>query len=121
MPALALTLFCLALQSGSDIHLTGAELDSFLKTKGAAHAGRDVHWHVPAKALSSPARTRAGWALFVHRGVGLLIRARHTALEEVRRRGGVACVRGRVQRTPGGHDDDPPFHIQVREIRRRKK
>lgn len=80
----------------SDVELEGDALARFQKTKGASHAGRDVRWDVPAKAFALPLRVAGGYALYVHQGVGILVDEGSSGLAEVRRRGGIAVVRGRV-------------------------
>src|SRR5690349_2812368 len=84
----------------SDAQLEGDALVRFTKSKGASHAGQDVRWYVPAKVFAVPKKSRNGTALYVQQGVGVLVAEGDGGLAEVRRRGGVAVVRGRVTAVP---------------------
>ena len=121
LPSLILLILIPATQS-SDVRLEGARLALFERTKGASELGRDVHWRIPAVAFSRPARQRRGYDLYVHKGVGLVIGSRAADLQEIRRRGGVASVRGRVFRVPPKRRrrGEPAYAIDVRQIRRRR-
>ena len=77
--------------------------------------GRDVHWHVSAKRLSKAVAKRGGRQLFVVNRVGILLPLRSTSLDELRRRGGVACLRGRVIRLTR-----PPRATKTRKARVKK-
>ena len=107
----------------SDVDLKGGVLDEFLVTKGRSQLGRSVHWHVPAKALIKPHRDGGGGLLFIHKKIGILTSSRSSELDEIRRRGKIACLRGRVCRTPekGRKKGDPELYIQVRQLRHRKR
>src|ERR1051325_11152628 len=100
---------------GSDVDVSGEVAARFVKTGGASLCGKSVHWHVPAKTFAVPQKTRRGWCLFMLQGIGLAVAEDAEGLAEVRRRGHVACVRGRVvqvperERAPG----DPAFFISI--------
>jgi hypothetical protein len=121
-PILVLLLIAVPIQS-PDVSLEGIVLQRFLKTRGASLVGQDVHWKISAKVFSNPDRSRGGYDLYTHKGIGLVIGSRAADLLEIRRRGGVASVRGRVFpfEGKGRKPDDPRFAIDIREIRRRRK
>ena len=123
MAPILLVLLALPGTQGSDVALRGPALDLFLKSRGRSHLNRDVHWHVPAKALATPLRVRRGWRLHRHRGIGILVPEGSAALGEIRRRGGVACIRGRVIKVPAAKraKGDPAYAVVVRQLSRRKK
>ena len=122
MLPLLFAVVCAVLPQGSVAALESGRLDAFLKTRGASEVGNDVRWMIPAKVLAAPERSRKGWDLYVYKGVGILIPSDSTALEEVRRRGGRACLRGRVIKVPhaGRAPKDPDYALDVRELSRRK-
>lgn len=107
----------------TDVRLEGNRLARFLSSKGASESKRNVHWRIPAKAFARPVRRRRGYDLYVHKGIGLVIGSRAADLVEIRRRGGIASVRGRVFRVPSKRrrKGDPTFAVDIREIRRRRK
>ena len=113
----------IAVSAQSDIELERDPLVRFKATKGASHIGQAVRWDIPAKALSVPVRGRGGLLLFVHDGVGVVVAAESSELAEVRRRGGVAVVRGKVvavpakERKPG----DPSHVVVVRSLSYRRQ
>ncbi|MAG57229.1 MAG: hypothetical protein CMJ83_13125 [Planctomycetes bacterium] len=123
MLVLGLLLAALSPAQKVDVVLEGARLQRFLRSKAASESGRSVCWRVPSKTFSKPLRSRRGHDLFVHKGVGLVIGSRAADLLEIRRRGGIAVVRGRVFRVPQKRrrKGDPAYAIDVREIRRRRK
>lgn len=98
----------------SDVELERDALVRFKATKGASHVGQSVRWDVPAKALSVPLRERGGLLLFVQDGIGVVVAGESSELAEVRRRGGIAVVRGRVVAVPA-KDRKPgePSHVVV--------
>jgi hypothetical protein len=106
----------------SDVDVKDGIATQFTRSKGASLLGQTVHWHVPARAFNVPRKQRGGMALFVSSGIGILADAASNGVEEVRRRGGEACVRGRVievppkEREPG----DPAFAIVVYDLSHRK-
>ncbi len=107
---------------GSDVDVSKDVAQRFVKTKGASLVGRHIHWHVPARALSDAKKARGGQLLFVSQGIGIIVAQYSSSLEEVRRRGGAACVRGQVvmvppkERTPG----DPEHVVVVTTLSHRK-
>ncbi len=111
-----------AFPQGSDLEVTKDVGQQFVKSKGASLVGRDIHWHVPAKAFVTARRTKNGHCLFVSQGIGIITVAYSSEVEEVVRRGGVACVRGHVlpvptsDRTPG----DPSYVVVVRSLAHRR-
>lgn len=98
----------------SDVELERDALVRFKATKGASHVGQSVRWDVPAKALSVPLRERGGLQLFVQDGIGVVVAGESSELAEVRRRGGIAVVRGKVVAVPA-KDRKPgePSHVVV--------
>src|SRR5262245_31421120 len=108
-------------QATSDAALREGRLEAFLRSKGSSELGRDVCWRIAAKSLVAEARGRGGQLLFVHKGIGLVVPAGLPGLEDVRRRGGTAVVRGRVVKVPADAVErgDPPYALLVREITRR--
>lgn len=125
----AVLVFCLFplfpdlhLTQEADVPLEAARLDAFIKSAGASELGRSVRWTVAAKVLSTPKTVRRGYELHVHKGIGILVPTASTALEEVKRRGGRAVLRGRIVRVPesGRGKGDPEYALEVREISRRK-
>ena len=118
-----LILLCLPLQSGSDVKLRGAELARFHKTRGASHLGRNVRWDVNGKVFDRPPLRRSRrYALYRSKGIGILVRLGDPGLSEVRRKGGRACLRGRVRRVPAKtrRKGDPTCYLDVREVTRRR-
>lgn len=106
----------------SDLGLTGTELQRFLDSKGTSLVGRDVHWHVPAKVFAEKSGRGSGAVrVFTHQGIALCVPTRSAELEEVRRRGGTVCVRGRVERIARPQPGEPACFVDVRQLRRRKK
>ena len=111
-------------QSGSDKKLEGVGLARFYKTRGASHAGRVVRWDVNGKVFNRrPLRRSRSYALYKSKGIGILVRLSDPGLSEVRRKGGRACLRGRVRRVHKGkrRKGDPAFYLDVREVTRRRK
>jgi hypothetical protein len=106
----------------SDIEVKGAVATEFTRSKGASMLGRSIHWHVPSKAFHVPKKTRRGFSLYVSQGIGILVDARSAAVEEVRRRGGQACIRGSVVQVPEKEreDGDPAYAIVVSSLAYRK-
>jgi len=126
MPALALLLaipFLSTAPQASDVKLRGTVMTRFVKTKGASLRNRDVQWTMPATVFRTAKERRRGHEIFVHKGIALVIASNAADLREIRRRGGVASVRGRViaipvsQRRKGG----PSHGIVIRQIRRRRQ
>ena len=106
----------------SDVGLEGEQLQRFLDSKGTSLLGRDVHWHLPAKVLGAArARVRGGVVVFVHRDIALCVPANSRELAEVRRRGGVVCLRGQVQPIPGAQPGEPRCFIDIRQLRTRER
>lgn len=106
----------------SDVDVQGGVATQFAKTRGASLVGQSIHWHVGAKVFHLPTKSRGGVALYVSGGVGILADWRSNAVEEVRRRGGDACVRGRVVRVPDKEREpgDPAYAVVVHELSHRK-
>jgi hypothetical protein len=102
----------------SDVQLEGDALIRFLKTKGASHVGEDVRWYVPAKVFALPKKSRNGTALYVQQGIGMLVAEGDGGLAEVRRRGGMGIVRGRVTPVPAKdrQPGDPGYVVVVRSL-----
>lgn len=113
-------LLCLGAQPASDVHLEGRTLERFIKTRGRSHVGCDVRWDLGAGTFSKPRKRARGYGLFETRGLGIVVRLNDPGLHEVRRRGGRACVRGRVFPVPpkGRRKDGPVCFVAVREITR---
>ena len=118
----ALALAAGALDAQSDVDVQDDVATRFTQSKGASLLGRTVHWHIPSKVFHVPKKSRSGVALFVAQGIGILADDPSNAVEEVRRRGGDACVRGRVirvppeQRAPG----DPAYAIVIQSLSHRR-
>ncbi len=108
---------------GGDVRLRGERLTRFLDSRGKSESGHSVHWRIPARALSKPHRSRNGYHVFVHKKIGLVVGVGTNDLAEIRRRGGIASVRGSVFRVPPSRriKGDPEYAIAVREIRRRRQ
>jgi orotidine-5'-phosphate decarboxylase len=106
----------------SDVDIKDDVATRFTRTKGASLLGQSVHWHVGAKVFHLPRKSRGGVALFVSQGIGILADEQSNAVEEVRRRGGDACVRGRVVRVPEENraPGDPAYAVVVHSLSRRK-
>lgn len=106
----------------SDVDVKDDVATRFTKSKGASLLGQSIHWHVGAKAFHIPKKSRGGIALYVSSGVGILTEAQSNAVEEVRRRGGEACVRGRVVKVPEKEREpgDPAYAIVVQSLNHRK-
>ncbi len=107
---------------GSDVRLEGVRLQRFLETKGESEVGVDVAWKVPSLVFAVPRRQKDGHALFVCKGVGILVPAGLAGREEIERRGGLALIRGRVERVPKGRakKGDPTVIVVARELTRRR-
>jgi hypothetical protein len=120
--ALAISVLAFPVAGQSDVEIKDDVASRFTKTKGASLLGQTVHWHVPAKVFHLPKKSRAGVALFVSQGIGVLADEQSNAVEEVRRRGGDACVRGRVIRVPDDQKapGDPSYAIVVLSLSHRK-
>ena len=118
--ALLLAAFPAAAQS--DVDVKDDVATRFAKSKGASLLGQTVHWHVPSKVFHLAKKSRGGVSLFVSQGIGLLADEQSNAVEEVRRRGGDACVRGRVVRVPEENrvPGDPSYAIVVQSLSYRK-
>jgi hypothetical protein len=106
----------------SDLEVKDAVLARFTKSKGASLLGQSIHWHVPSKVFHLPRKSRNGFDLFVSQGIGVLAGSGSNAVEEVRRRGGDACIRGRVVRVPEKEraPGDPAYAVVVESLSRRK-
>ena len=106
----------------SDVDVKDDVATRFTRSKGASLLGQSIHWHVGAKVFHLPKKTRAGTALYVFSGIGILAEAQSNAVEEVRRRGGEACVRGRVVKVPEKEREpgDPAYAIVVQSLSHRK-
>jgi hypothetical protein len=111
-----------AARAQSDVEVKDDVATLFSRTKGASLLGQTIHWHVPAKAFHVPRKSRAGIDLFVSGGIGILTESGSDAVEEVRRRGGDACLRGRVVRVPEKEraPGDPAYAVVVQSLSRRK-
>ena len=107
---------------GSDVRLEGVRLQRFLETKGESEVGVDVAWKVPSLVFAVPRRQKDGHALFVCKGVGILVPAGLAGREEIERRGGLALIRGRVERAPGGRERRaiPPVIVSPPDLTRRR-
>jgi hypothetical protein len=114
----------------SDVKLVGAVLRRFLRSKGRTLRGRQVVWNVPASVFDRAQRRRGDHALFVHKGIGIVVRVQEPALGRLRRRGGVARLRGRVHAAPrragpapakGGKKTGPEHYIAVRSLKARRR
>ena len=107
----------------SDVKLTGTTLVRFLKTGGGSHHNSNVYWRIPARVFRTPAERRNGHDIFIHEGVALTIRSTSRDLAELRRRGGVASVRGRVIRIPkrARRKNGPRYAIAIRQLRPRRR
>jgi hypothetical protein len=118
--AFAMVLSPLPAQSDTDVK--GAVATQFTRSKGASLAGQNVHWHVAAKVFHVPKKSRGGVSLYMSHGIGILTDARSSAVDEVMRRGGQACVRGRVVRVPEKEREpgDPSYAIVVSSLSHRK-
>ena len=114
--------FASAAAAQSDVEVKGAVATQFTRSKGASLLGQSVHWHVPAKVFHVPKKARRGAALYVAHGIGIVAAQHSSAVEEIRRRGGQACIRGQVikvpekQREPG----DPAYAIVVSALSHRR-
>ena len=111
-------------QSGSDLHLKGTQLKRFLRTKGASHLLRTVRWDVSGSVFDrNPLRKVRGYALFQSKGIAILVRLSDPGLRELIRKGGKACLRGRVRKVPPSRrrKGEPRYYLDVREVTRRKK
>jgi hypothetical protein len=119
---LAAALVTAPLAAQSDVDVKGAVATLFTKSKGASLEGRNVHWHVGSKVFHVPRKSRGGVALYVSQGIGLLASAHSSAVEEVQRRGGQACVRGRVVRVPEKEREpgDPSHAIVISSLSYRR-
>lgn len=106
----------------SDTNVKGAVATEFTRSKGASLAGRSIHWHVGSKVFHVPRKSKNGVSLYVTQGIGILAESRSSAVEEIRRRGGQACLRGRViavpekEREPG----DPAYVIVLTSLSYRR-
>ena len=121
--ATLLVLLSLASPQRSDLKLEGPVLARFLKSKGRSLAGQSVHWHLPAKVFTREKSSRRGMLIFETQGIAIVVPARSPGLSDVRRRGKIACVRGRIRRIPkrGRRKGGPSYYIDVRSLRHRKK
>ncbi len=125
-PIMALVLASLLLsvpvhsQMPSDIKVEGTRLVEFKRSKGASLAGNDISWNVPARTFERPLWTRRGFTLYLSDGIGVLVPAGHDALAELRRRGGVALVRGTVKPHSDAKPGEPAYVVIVRDLNRRK-
>lgn len=106
----------------SDVDVKDDVATRFTRSKGASLLGQTVHWHVTSKTFHLPKKTRAGTSLYVASGIGILTDAVSSAVEEVQRRGGEACVRGRVVKVPEKDRDpgDPAYAVVVHSLSHRK-
>jgi hypothetical protein len=106
----------------SDVDVENDVATRFAKSKGASLAGQSIHWHVGAKVFHVPKKTRGGFSLYVSGGIGILTDAQSNAVEEVCRRGGDACVRGRVVKVPDKEREpgDPAYAVVVHELSHRR-
>jgi hypothetical protein len=122
VPLLAAILVTAAAPAQSDVDVKDDVATRFTKSKGASLLGQTIHWHVGAKVFHIPKKTRGGIALYVSSGIGILTEAQSNAVEEVRRRGGEACVRGRVVKVPDKEREpgDPAYAIVVQSLSHRK-
>jgi hypothetical protein len=110
----AVALLSIVATAQSDVPLEGEALARFEATKGAAFVGRDVRWEVPSKSLMTPKRARRGYELYLRKGVGILVESSCVGLEEVRRRGGIAILRGGVRATSEAERaEGAPEHVVV--------
>ena len=122
LPFLLAVLFGPPLAAQSDTEVKGAVATQFTRSKGASLLGHSVHWHVGAKVFHIPKKSRNGVALYVTQGIGILVAANSSAVEEVRRRGGQACVRGQVVKVPDKEREpgDPAYAIVASSISHRR-
>ena len=114
--------FAPAAMAQSDVDVKDDVATRFAKSKGASLVGQAIHWHVGAKTFHVAKKTRGGVALYVSGGIGILTDAQSNAVEEVRRRGGDACIRGRVVKVPEKEREpgDPSYAVVVQELSHRK-
>jgi hypothetical protein len=106
----------------SDVDVKGAVATQFTRSKGASLLGQSVHWHVSSKVFHVPKKARRGVALYVSQGIGILAGVPSSAVEEIKRRGGQACVRGHVVRVPEQEREpgDPAYAIVVASLSHRR-
>ncbi|MSR74418.1 MAG: hypothetical protein EXS14_02955 [Planctomycetes bacterium] len=96
---LVLNMLLLLLLQPSDVRLDGVRLDAFTASRGLSEVGQQVLLTIPAKVFAVPLSVRRGVACYTWKRIGFIVRTQTAGLEEVRRRGGKARVRGRVVAT----------------------
>lgn len=102
----------------SDVRLDGVRLDAFSASRGQSEVGRHVLLTLPAKVFALPKTARRGAALYQWKRVSFVVPLTDPGLDEVRRRGGKARVRGQVVATSAAEQAKgaPPCIVVVREL-----
>ena len=122
VPMMVVALAALPCAAQSDVDVKDDVATRFTRSKGASLLGQTIHWHVGSKVFHVPKRSRGGFSLYVSSGIGIVTDAASDAVEEIRRRGGEACVRGRVVRVPEKEREpgDPAYAVVVQSLSYRK-